>query len=599
MDSSNVALKALLAHSSRTSQGIRSQARRIDYWLRRAGGCRKGWRQVRAAIYARYSSENQRPESITDQVSVCSRFAREHGHEVLDDQIYTDEAQSGALKDRPGLDALLAAAGNGEFDLVLIDDLSRLARNNLLLLSTLCDLDFIGIRLIAIADNIDTNDDAATLAIQFKGIFNEQQLRDLATKTLRGLRGQKDRGYFVGERTFGYKSVPAGEIRLDKKGRPRPEGYTMEVHPEQAAVVVRVFREFADGKSQTAIVRALNEEGVPGPFKQGNKWSPSTIHRMLVNEKYIGRWVWGRTGSRKDPRSGRSRPYKRPESEWIVKQYDNLRIVPKGIWEKVQERKEATRNTWPGGKGRRGFSGQQGSKERHYPTHLLSGSMVCDCCDGGIVQVSGKGGGYYGCLRASKSGGCDNKLLVPRKRAERMIVGAVSSRLHDADHLRYILEGVEQEIGKLRADLPETMKLKEAEWQDQQRRLDNFIEAIADGRDSKTLAKALTEAERRVEALKEEVQGLEEARERVFEVPPAEWVEERLLRLQEILEQNTEQSALLLREILGPIRLEPVTGEAAKPFYRAKTALDAIALVETPLPRSTEEGGSSALREWS
>ncbi|MCW2988939.1 MAG: recombinase family protein, partial [Solirubrobacterales bacterium] len=61
---------------------------------------------MRAAVYARYSSENQRPESITDQVSECRRFAKENGHEVLAEHIYTDEAQSGARKDRPGLDAL-------------------------------------------------------------------------------------------------------------------------------------------------------------------------------------------------------------------------------------------------------------------------------------------------------------------------------------------------------------------------------------------------------------------------------------------------------------------------------------------------------------
>lgn len=159
---------------------------------------------------------------------------------------------------------------------------------------------------------------------------------------------------------------------------------------------------------------------------------------------------------------------------------DALRIIPEELWTRVKARKEATRDTWPGGKGKRGFSGQTASKEKHYPTHLLSGAMVCDCCGGTIGQVSGKGGGYYGCLRAAK-GACDNKLLVPRKRAEKFIVGAVSDRLQDAEHLRYVLERVEKEIGKLRSTLPETMKLKEAELTAEQRRLDNFIEAIAEG----------------------------------------------------------------------------------------------------------------------
>ena len=50
--------------------------------------------------------------------------------------------------------------------------------------------------------------------------------------------GQKERGFFVGEKTFGYRSVPVGEMRMDKKGRPRPGGYRMEIEPKQAAVVL-------------------------------------------------------------------------------------------------------------------------------------------------------------------------------------------------------------------------------------------------------------------------------------------------------------------------------------------------------------------------
>ena len=65
---------------------------------------------MRAAIYARYSSENQRPESIEDQVSACRRLASDRGFTILDDHIYADQAESGARKDRRGLAALLAAA---------------------------------------------------------------------------------------------------------------------------------------------------------------------------------------------------------------------------------------------------------------------------------------------------------------------------------------------------------------------------------------------------------------------------------------------------------------------------------------------------------
>jgi DNA invertase Pin-like site-specific DNA recombinase len=173
---------------------------------------------VIAAVYARYSSENQRPESIDDQISACRKLAKQRSLTISDDHIYADQAQSGARSDRPALAALMSAAATGAFEVVLVDDLSRLARDNHLMLSIIAELHFEGIRVISVADGLDSTDEESTLAIQVRGIFNELQLRDLKKKTLRGQIGQKERGFFVGEKTFGYRSVPVGEMRMDKKG---------------------------------------------------------------------------------------------------------------------------------------------------------------------------------------------------------------------------------------------------------------------------------------------------------------------------------------------------------------------------------------------
>ena len=131
-----------------------------------------------AAIYARYSSENQRPESIEDQVAACRRLAGQRGFTIVEEHIYSDQAQSGARKDRPGLAALLSAAERGQFQVVLVDDLSRLARDNYLMLSVLAELHFAGARVVSVADGLDSHDEEATLGIQIRGIFNELQLRD-------------------------------------------------------------------------------------------------------------------------------------------------------------------------------------------------------------------------------------------------------------------------------------------------------------------------------------------------------------------------------------------------------------------------------------
>jgi hypothetical protein len=109
-------------------------------------------------------------------------------------------------------------------------------------------------------------------------------------------------------------------MKMDKKGRPRPDGYKMEIEPKEAAIVLWVFTSYADGVPLTRIVKTFNEEGVPGAIRAAKGWSTATISRILDNEKYAGRWICNRTESRRDPKTGRRRRFEKPESEWIVRE---------------------------------------------------------------------------------------------------------------------------------------------------------------------------------------------------------------------------------------------------------------------------------------
>ncbi len=551
------------------------------------------------AIYARYSSENQRPESIEDQISSCRKFAGAHGYQVDELHIYVDRAASGARRDRGGLAALRAAAAAAAFETVLVDDLSRLARNTLLLLSVLEELRFHGIRVLSVAEGLDTDDQEATFGIQMRGVFNELQLMDLKKKTLRGQMGQKQRGFIVGEATFGYRSVPVGEMRLDKKGRPRPDGYKMTVEPRQAAVVLRIFREFAEGKSESRIVKALNAEGVSGRRKSQQGWSPATVHRVLRNEKYVGRWVWNKMETRRDPKTGRRRQLPKPESEWFVMDDQTLRIVPQVLWEQVQLRMTEVRKAWPGGRGIRGFEVQKGGRARQYPTDLLSGAMSCGACGSAMVKVSGKSGGYYGCLGAVKNA-CTNRLMVRRSRVERIVLAAVRDALMSPENLDYVLERVKEEVEKASTEAPETISLREAEYAAEERRVTNFVEFIAEGRGSRALADALLVSEKRVEVLRAELEVLRRSRDAVLTMPPREWIEERISRIQPLLEQRTERSALLLRQLLGIIQMEATSPDVGRPYYKARTNLDVLAVLdgEPGTERERSEPGSITLHWW-
>jgi hypothetical protein len=98
------------------------------------------------------------------------------------------------------------------------------------------------------------------------------------------------------------------------------------------------------------------------------------------------------------------------------------------------------------------------------------------------------------------------------------------------------------------------------------------------------------ETERRVETLGEEVDSLRRSHEKGFRRPPVEWIRERMTNVQSLLEQCTARSAQMLCNLLGPIRLELQTPDIGRPFYRAVTTLDALALIEEPPPAGAEGG---------
>jgi site-specific DNA recombinase len=546
---------------------------------------------MNAAIYARYSSDNQRPESIDDQIRACRRLAGERGFAIQAGQVYVDEAKSGALRDRPGLDALCTAAREHAIEVVLVDDLSRLSRDNHFLLTLYAELRFYGVRIVSRADCLDSEDRHSKLGFQMRGIVNELYLDDLREKTLRGQLGQKARGFTVGEATFGYRSVPIGEMRVDRRGRPRPDGYRMTILAAEAVVVQRIFAEFADGSGINTIVKALNREGVQGRRKASRGWTPSTISRILKNEKYIGRWAWNRTETRRDPRTGRKRRHAKAPSEWHVSDNDDLRIVPQETWERVVKRWKEIDRAWPVPRSRRiGSEGQRSYVETH-PPHLFAGTLRCGACGHAIAQVSGKGGGYYGCLLAARHA-CANRLLVRRRVAEAKLLAAIRDSLTDTEAIHSVLRAVEREVRRLCADLPDNLKLKRAALAAEERKIANFVEFIGDGKGTGALAQALTGAEQRAVALRDEIQALDAANTTVLEPPPLEWVARRLAKLQPILEGQTSRSAILLRRVLGPVTLTPKQPDVGKPYYEAETALQTVDLLDDP------EDGSNWLRKW-
>ena len=544
---------------------------------------------MKAAIYARYSSENQKEQSIDDQVRVCREYAKKSSIQILEEHIYFDEAASGSIRKRPGLEALKQAAEEKRFDAVLIDDSSRLSRDNQYFNTLLCLFQFWGVALISVSDGLNTQEEHAKVAYQFRGIFNELYLSDLRKKTHRGQMGQILRGFTVGSLGYGYKSVPVGETKYDTKGRLRAEGFQAEIIPEEARVIKRIFESFVAGKALNALVKELNAENVPTRNSMHGSWRLSTLSRILKNEKYTGKFIWNRCTSVKDPLSGKRKKVERPKEEWVIQDKPEMKIISDELWQAAMKRWQEIEKSFP--KGQTGFSKRQKSRVKTHPPHLFSGSLQCGECGGSIALTSGKGSGYYGCLNAVRKR-CENKVLVSRAKLEKHLLTKLFEEILTPDNFDLIYKRLTKAIREHCGDIPEEIRLKKIELNRTEKRVHNFIEFIAEGRTTKGLVDALEQAEKNLEELKADLTSLQQAKDSLFEPPPKEWVGHRLTDVKTVLEKRTEKSALLLRDYLGSVTLHPEKPDIGKPYYRATSKVSTVPLLDTA------DRGSNSLQWW-
>ena len=173
--------------------------------------------KFRCAAYARYSSDRQSPASIDDQLRKCREYAERQGWDLLEPHVYRDEALSGAGADRPGLTRMLEAASRSErpFDILLIDDTSRLSRTLSDAVRIVETLTFRGFRVVSVSQGIDSQNDQADVLMTVHGLVDSLYIKELGKKTHRGLEGRALQGLHTGGRCFGYDNLREGEsVRL-------------------------------------------------------------------------------------------------------------------------------------------------------------------------------------------------------------------------------------------------------------------------------------------------------------------------------------------------------------------------------------------------
>lgn len=175
---------------------------------------------TRVAIYARYSSDLQSETSIDDQIRLCREtIERDKGTVV---EVFTDYAISGgSLRNRPGMQAVLAGAKSGNFDVVVAEALDRISRDQEDIAGIFKRLGHADVRIVTLSEG-----EISELHVGLKGTMNALFLKDLAHKTRRGQRGRVEAGRIPGGNSYGYRivrklldngAVSTGEREIDEK----------------------------------------------------------------------------------------------------------------------------------------------------------------------------------------------------------------------------------------------------------------------------------------------------------------------------------------------------------------------------------------------
>ena len=417
----------------------------------------------RCAIYARYSSEMQRESSIEDQIYKCREYAAKQGMVVLEEYVFSDQAVSGtSLGGRDGISRIMAAAKRRPrpFDFLLIDSTSRLARNLIQALTIMKTLEFLGIHLVSVSQSLNSADKCGNQLFTLCGMMDEQFIQSHADNVRRGQEGCVRKGHIAGGRCYGYRNVPIEDpSQKGDYGRPAVIGVYREVEPTEADVVRRIFEMYASGLSLDKIARKLRGEQVPAPCPPRKTsiraWSPEGISAILRNEKYIGKHIWKRTTSVRDP-DGRVATRPVPEEEWVRHEVPTWQIVSDELWNRVREELERKKHYGipkHGGLGR---------TERSQ-SYLFSGLLVCGLCvqegrgERSIVIVDGSGDAVrYGCGLHRYKGACANATTIRRDRLEEQLLGWLT---HDLFHSHVVEQAaksfyaaVQQRVSELKAE---------------------------------------------------------------------------------------------------------------------------------------------------
>ena len=425
----------------------------------------------KVALYARFSSDNQRSESIDAQIRAMQAYCKQHNFVIV--ETYVDEAKSATTDRRPAFQQMINDSGSHIFNILLVHKLDRFARNRYDSAVYKRELKKNGVTVYSVLENLDNSPESIMMEAVLEGM-SEYYSQNLAREVMKGMRETALQCKHTG-------GIPPLGYDVD------PVTKKLIINEDEAQAVRLVFEMYSEGYGYSSILDRLHLYGMK--TKAGKDFQKNSLYSILSNPKYQGMYVFNRSSAKNSIGKRNTHLYKDDE-DIIFVDGGCPQIVDRQVYAKVQDILTEHKHT----------GGRENAKERY----LLSGKVFCRECGKAMVgnaRYSGRSKLLYVTYRCpSKRYACSNKEI-------------------NRDYLEsYVIELIEREIlnqnslGKLKraiAKYAETaQKPTESHLERERKEIDTAIRNVADAIESGLISDALVARLKDLERQKAELDKL-------------------------------------------------------------------------------------------
>lgn len=279
-----------------------------DFYLRKS---RKDIEEERKA-----SNQGENYDTLSRHRTQLLAYAKKHQLQI---QMIHEEVVSGeSISERPEIQKLVRRIETGEIEAVLVVDMDRLGRGDMLDQGILDRaFRYSGTKLLTLTDTYDPEDESWELVFGVKSLIARQELKAITRRLQGGRRSSVSEGKSISKKpAYGYL---------------RNENLRLYPDPEKAWVVKKIFEMVSNGQGRQAVANELDKLGISPPDPKKTNWSPSTITAIVKNEVYLGHIIWGKFKYSK--RGGEYTKIKTSREEWNVAENAHEALVSEELFE--------------------------------------------------------------------------------------------------------------------------------------------------------------------------------------------------------------------------------------------------------------------------